>query len=108
MFQNRLHGDYLHWYLKSSHKDRIDLIGESLISKNYKFAVVQNHLLEWIRLSRYLSENNFSLPSNIFIEEIQEYMKIRFPEVAKHVDVGFVRLYGFSWKLITWVIFFDV
>lgn len=80
MFQNRLHGDYLHWYLKSSHKDRIDLIGESLISKNYKFAVVQNHLLEWIRLSRYLSENNFSLPSNIFIEEIQEYMKIRFPE----------------------------
>jgi integrase/recombinase XerD len=80
MFQQRLHGEYLPWYLRSLHKDRIDHVGQALIVKGYCYAVVQNHLLEWIRLSRYLSEQNLALPSSISSDIIEEYLGRRFPQ----------------------------
>lgn len=83
MFQNRLRGEYLHWYLNSPHKDRIEFVGEALITKDYQFAVVENHLREWIRLSRYLSDHNISLPATVFSKEIQDYLRICFPKLSK-------------------------
>jgi site-specific recombinase XerD len=83
MFQDRLHGEYLSWYLISPHKDRIDLVGETLLSQNYRFAVVQNHLLEWLRLSKYLYDHNISLPLTILSPKIQDYLKVRFPKGSK-------------------------
>ena len=80
MFRKRLNGEYLSWYLSSPHKNRIDHVGEALLNKGYRPAVIQNHLLEWIRLSRYLSTRNCPIPSNIFSKEIKEYLGKRFPE----------------------------
>lgn len=80
MFRNRLHGDYLPWYLSSPHKERMDLVGEALLVKGYRCPVVQNHVLEWIRLSRYLSNHSLPLPSTVSCKEIDDHLRARFPE----------------------------
>lgn len=79
MFCGRLNGDYRAWYSRSLHKDRIDHAGKALLGKGYQYPVVQNHLLEWIKFSNYLSEHNLPMPSSFFSENINLYLRERFP-----------------------------
>lgn len=79
MFCTRLHGDYRAWYSRSLHKDQIDRAGEALLKKGYRYPVVQNHLLEWIKFSNYLSERNLPMPSRFFSKNVKRYLQERFP-----------------------------
>lgn len=80
MFRNRLNGKYLLWYMNSIHKNRIDHVGKALLNRSYSTAVIQNHLLEWIRFSKYLVAKNIPVSTNIFSKEVKKYLKKRFPK----------------------------
>jgi site-specific recombinase XerD len=80
MFKDRFSGELLSWYLHSAHKERIDLVANHLVKLNYRPAVVQLHLHEWVRFANHLEEQALPLPPSVHAPEVQRYLQIRLPQ----------------------------
>jgi integrase len=79
MFEDRLSGGLLSWYLKSVHKGRIDQAVSRLLELRYRPAVVRLHLHEWVRFARHLEEHELPLPPSAHEPEVGRYLRARFP-----------------------------
>src|SRR5450631_2310365 len=63
MFSNWFSGDECGQYCTSSHKQRMDQVGSSLLELRYANEVIRQHLHEWLRFSRHLEERGLLLPA---------------------------------------------
>ena len=63
MFSNWFSGDVCGQYRTSSHKQRMDQVGSSLLELRYANEVIRQHLHEWLRFSRHLEERGLPLPA---------------------------------------------
>ena len=61
MFSNWFSGDARERYCASSHKQRMDQVGNSLVELHYADEVLRQHLHEWLRFSGYLDERGLLL-----------------------------------------------
>jgi hypothetical protein len=61
MFSNWFSGDARERYCASSHKQRIDQVGNSLVELHCAEEVLRQHLHEWLRFSAYLDERGLLL-----------------------------------------------
>ena len=62
MFSNWFAGDARAQYCVSSHKQRMDQVGNNLVQLRYADEVLRQHLHEWLRFSKYLGERSVLLP----------------------------------------------
>src|SRR4051812_49667066 len=79
MFEDRLSGGLLSWYLQSAYKERIDRAASRLLELRYRPAVVRLHLHEWVRFARHLEERDLPLPPSAHEPEVRRYLRARFP-----------------------------
>src|SRR5262249_17992626 len=79
MFEDRLSGGLLPWYLQSAHKGRIDRAAGRLLELRSRPAVVRLHLHEWVRFAHHLEERELPLPSSAHEPEVGRYLRARFP-----------------------------
>jgi len=80
MFLTKASKAYAQWYQLSSHRDRIDLIAKSLIKGQYLDVVVDEHVREWVRFVKDCDDREIDIPSNIYAQEIADYIQRRFPK----------------------------
>src|SRR3954470_13037501 len=79
MFEDRLSGGLLSWYLQSAYKERIDRAASRLLELRYRPAVVRLYLHEWVRFARHLEERDLPLPASVHDPAVQHYLRARFP-----------------------------
>ena len=69
--------DRLESYRTSPYKDRIDRIGQRLVEQRYHHEVTAQHLREWLRVTRYLQEQELRLPLALKTPEVEQYVADR-------------------------------
>ena len=69
--------DRLESYRTSPYKDRIDRIGRRLVEQRYHHEVTAQHLREWLRVTRYLQEQELRLPLALKAPEVEQYVADR-------------------------------
>lgn len=67
------------WYQISPHRDRVDLIAKSLVNRKYLDEVIDEHMREWVRFAKDCDDREIDIPSNIYAQEIADYLQRRFP-----------------------------
>jgi len=60
-------------YRASPHKDRMDLLTQSLVSQRYRPAVIGQHLREWLRFSTELVAHQLVVPTHRSASVVQAY-----------------------------------
>ena len=72
MFSNWFSRGAREEYCASSHKQRIDQVGNSLVDLHYADDVLRQHLHEWLRFSKYLDERSLFAPA-VSIDTVHRY-----------------------------------
>lgn len=80
MFLTKPSKEYAQWYQLSSQMERMDFIAKSLISRQYQDVVVDEHVREWVRFVKDCDDREINIPSNIYAQEIADYIRRRFPK----------------------------
>jgi site-specific recombinase XerD len=76
MFSNWFSDDARERYCASSHKQRMDQVGNSLVELHYADEVLRQHLHEWLRFSAYLDERSLLLAA-VNADTIRPYLAER-------------------------------
>jgi integrase len=79
MFTRKLSVEYRSYYQMSKYRERIDLLTSSLANLMYSGAVIDQHVHEWLRFSRYCDNAGIDIPSSIYAQEIGDYVQWRLP-----------------------------
>ena len=80
MFTSSLSRKFKQWYQESPYRQRIDHVIKSLHNLKYRQAVIDNHVREWIKFTKYCSDHKKDIPSSIHAPAIQAYLQRRFPK----------------------------
>jgi len=79
MFTTWFSGEHRRYYGESSHRARIDHVGQCLREQQYQDVVVRDHLHEWLRFTRYLKARGLPLPASARAADVHEYIASRLP-----------------------------
>ena len=79
MFKRTLSEEYLDHYRRSGCRERIDVLATSLANLRYAGAVIDQHVHEWLRFSRYCDNTGMDVPSSIYAREVEDYVRWRLP-----------------------------
>ena len=69
--------DRLESYRTSPYKSRIDQVGQRLVAQRYHPEVTAQHLREWLRVTRYLQEQELGLPLDLHAPVVAQYVARR-------------------------------
>jgi integrase len=79
MLERTLSEEYLDYYRRSECRERIDVLATSLAKLRYAGEVIDQHVHEWLRFSRYCDRTDIDIPSSIYAREVEDYVRWRFP-----------------------------
>jgi len=79
MFERTLSGEYLDYYQESRYREQIDVLAKSLANLRYSGDVIDQHVHEWLRFSRYCDNTGIDVPSCIYAQEVKDYLRGRLP-----------------------------
>lgn len=79
MLERTLSEEYLDHYRRSGCRERIDVLATSLANLRYAGDVIDQHVHEWLRFSRYCDNTDIDVPSSIYAREVEDYVRWRFP-----------------------------
>jgi site-specific recombinase XerD len=79
MFAKTLSEEYHGYYWRCQYRERIDMLEASLANLRYSRDVIDQHVHEWLRFSRYCDKTGIDVPSSIYAQEIGDYVLWRLP-----------------------------
>ena len=79
MLAKTLSVEYNGYYQACKYQERIDMLAASLANLKYSGDVVDQHVHEWLRFSRYCDNVGIDIPSSIYAQEINDYVRWRLP-----------------------------
>jgi len=80
MFARTLSEEYRCYYRRCQYRERIDMLAASLANLKYSGDVIDQHVHEWLRFSRYCDNAGIDVPSSIYAQEIGDYVRWRLPK----------------------------
>ena len=79
MLARNLSEEYQEYYQRCHYRERIDMLAASLVNLKYSGDVIDQHIHEWLRFSRYCDNAGIDVPSSIYAQEIGAYVRWRLP-----------------------------
>jgi integrase len=79
MLERMLSEERRKYYQRCNCRERIDVLGRSLAMLGYAGEVIDQHVHEWLRYSRYCARAGIDVPSSIYEKEVEAYVRWRIP-----------------------------
>jgi integrase/recombinase XerD len=79
MFTKTSSEEHCGYYRRCQYRERIDMLAASLANLRYSQDVIDQHVHEWLRFSRYCDNAGIDVPSSIYAREIGDYFRWRLP-----------------------------